>query len=86
MLQLKKLRSSGIPAIFFQCCSFMIEAQVLMTVSDFSGFFSRNYFLKGGFTFQWRFQLGGGASFLSGRGGHPMGGIGFDGGSFLEKS
>ena len=27
--------------------------QVLMTVSNFSGFFSRNHFLEGGFTFQW---------------------------------
>ena len=30
----------------------MIETQVLMTVSNFSGFFSRNHSLKGGFTFQ----------------------------------
>ena len=30
----------------------MIETQVLMTVSDFSGFFSRDHFLEGGFTFQ----------------------------------
>ena len=33
-----------------------------MIVSDFSGFFSRNHFLKGDFTFQWGggvFQLGG---------------------------
>ena len=38
--------------IFFQCC-FMSETQVLMTVSNFRGFFSRNHFLRGGFTFQW---------------------------------
>ena len=25
----------------------------LMTVHDFSGFFSRDHFLEGGFTFQW---------------------------------
>ena len=46
----------------------MIETQVLMTVSDFSGFFSRNHFLEGGFTFHWGefdFQMGE-ASFLSG--------------------
>ena len=43
----------------------MSETQVLMTVSDFFpnifGFFSRNNFLEGGFTFHW-----GGDSFLSG--------------------
>ena len=50
----------------------MIETEALMTVSDFLGFFSRNHFLEGGFTFQWVvgvFQLGG-ASFLSE--GHAM--------------
>ena len=62
----------------------MIETQVLMTVSDFSRFFSRNHFLEEGFTF----QLGvcfshGRASFLSGE--HPMGGIGFDGGWVFKK-
>ena len=31
----------------------MIETQVLMTVSDFLGFFSRNHFVERGFTFQW---------------------------------
>ena len=31
----------------------MIETNVLMTVTDFSGFFSRNHFLEGSFTFQW---------------------------------
>ena len=31
----------------------MSETQVLMTVSDFFGFFSRHYFLEGGFTIQW---------------------------------
>ena len=46
----------------------------------FLGFFSRNHFLKGGFTFQW--GRGGGCFsdggwFLSG--GHPIGAIGFDG-------
>ena len=39
----------------------MIETQVLMTVSDFSGFFSRNHFLEGGFTFQWGVCFSGGA-------------------------
>ena len=53
MLQVIKLGSCGISAIFFQCC-FMIETQVLMTVSDFSGIFSRNHFLEGGFTFRWK--------------------------------
>ena len=51
----------------------MIETEALMIVSDFLGFFSRNHFLEGGFTFHWEvgvFQLGG-ASFLSE--GHPMG-------------
>ena len=47
---------------FFQCC-FMSETQVLMTVFNFSWFFSRNHFLEGGFTFQCRgggdFRLGG---------------------------
>ena len=64
----------------------MIETQVLMTASNFSGFFSRNHFLEGGFTF----RLGGGglffrwgASFLSG--GHPMASIVFDGGEFQRK-
>ena len=44
MLQLRKSRFYGISAISFQCC-LMDEIQVLMTVSDFSGFFSRNYYL-----------------------------------------
>ena len=42
--------SCGISAFFLQCC-FMIERQVLMTVSYFSEFFPRNHFLEGGFTF-----------------------------------
>ena len=53
MLQVRKSRSYGISAIFFHCC-FMIEAQILMTISNFLRFFSRNYFLEGGFTFQCR--------------------------------
>ena len=44
MLQLRKSRFYGISAISFQCC-LMDEIQVLMTVSDFSGFFSRNYLI-----------------------------------------
>ena len=61
----------------------MIEAQVLMTVSDFLNFFPRNNFLEEGFAVQWGeggggvvFQIGG-ASFLNGW--HHIGGIGFDG-------
>ena len=45
---------------FFQFC-FTSKTQVLMTVSDFSAFCSRNHFLEGGFFFQWGevvFQLG----------------------------
>ena len=44
----------------------MSETQVLMTVSDFWGFFSRNCFLEGGFTFQWvgiRFSVEWGLNF-----------------------
>ena len=52
MLQERKPHFCGIFATFFQCY-FMSETQVLMTVSNFFGFFSRNYFLEGGFTFQW---------------------------------
>ena len=52
MLQERKPHFCGIFATFFQCY-FMSETQVLMTVSNFGGFFSRNYFLDGGFTFQW---------------------------------
>ena len=55
--------------IFFQYC-FMSETQLLMTESDFFGFFSRNHFLEGAFTF----QLEGGFIFKSvfvGRGGAP---------------
>ena len=52
MVRERKPRFCEIYAIFFQCY-FMSEIQVLMTVSDFFGFFSRNYFLEGGFTFQW---------------------------------
>ena len=31
----------------------MSETQVIMAVSDLSGFFSRNHFQEGSFTFQW---------------------------------
>ena len=65
MLQVIKSDSCGISAVFFQCC-FMIETQVLMAVSDFSGIFSRKHFLEVGFTFQWQvYFLRWGASFLS---------------------
>ena len=69
----------------------MIETQVLMTVSDFLGFFSKNYFLEGGFTFQWGGEVyfpNGMASFLSGgEGGVPHGGalILMGGGGFEKK-
>ena len=55
----------------------MNETQVLMTVSDFSGFCSRNHFLEGGSIFN------GGASFLS-EGASHGGGIGFDGEGFQK--
>ena len=64
MLQVRKSHSRGISAIFFQCC-FMIETQVFMAGSDFSGFFSRNHFLEGGFTFS-LFSWGGGCFLLGG--------------------
>ena len=76
MLRVIKSDSCGIPTIFFQCC-FMIETQVLTTVSNFSGIFSRNHFLEeaslfngGGLFLRW------GASFLSKGwwGGYPTGG------------
>ena len=83
MLQERKLCSCRISAIFFQCCfmietcCFMVETQALMAVSDISGFFSRNYFLEGGFTFHFGGGAGGfrqGASFVSGaEGGAPWG-------------
>ena len=50
MLQVRKSHSYGISAIFFQCW-FMIETQILMTVSDLFGLFTRNHFLEGSFTF-----------------------------------
>ena len=85
MFEVRKSRSCGISAIFFQCC-FMIETQVLMTVSDFSRFFSRNHFLEERFTFQWEvcfFRWRMGFIFKWGGGGAPcpMRGIGFDGGA-----
>ena len=46
----EKMTFCGISVIFSQYC-FMSEIQVLMTVPDF---FSRNHFLEGGFTFEWR--------------------------------
>ena len=65
MLQVIKSDSYGISAICFQCC-FMIETQVLITVSDFSRvFFPRNHFLERGFNFQlWRGREGGVGLFL----------------------
>ena len=64
----------------------MNEAQALMTVSDFSGFYSRNNFLEGGFTFQCGalFFSWEGASFLS-EGALYGDGIDFNGGGFQKK-
>ena len=58
----------------------MIETQVLMIVSNFSGFI-----LERGFTFNWGggWFWDGGTPFLSGGGG--MGDIGFDGGGGVRK-
>ena len=52
MLQVRKSRFCGISAIFFQCCFKSKTQLLLMTVSDFSGFCSRNNILEGGFTVQ----------------------------------
>ena len=52
LLQVIKSHSCGISIIFYQCC-FMTEAQVSITVSDFSKYFSRNHILEVDFTFQW---------------------------------
>ena len=57
MLQVRKSRFCGISVIFIQCC-FMSETQVLMTVLDFSGFFSWNHFPEGSFHWGRGFQLG----------------------------
>ena len=64
----------------------MIETQVLMTVSDFLGFFSRNHFVERGFTFQWEdlfFRRV--ASFLSVCGRCHMGALVLMGGGGLKK-
>ena len=61
MFQVRKSsRIFGISAIFFQCC-FISETQILMVVSTFSDFISRNHFLAGGFICKSGvvFQLGG---------------------------
>lgn len=50
----------------------MIETQVAMTVSDFSGYFSRNHFLEAGLTFQWEGVV---FQFLRGVGGTPIGDV-----------
>ena len=56
----------------------MSETKVLMTVSDFSGFFSRNHFLEEGFIFQWRgggiCSVGGLNFYVAGGGGVSWGG------------
>ena len=68
---MRRSRFCGIFVIFSQCC-FMSETQVLMTISDFLGFFLGVIFWKSYLFFN------GGASFLSE--GHHMGRISFDGG------
>ena len=60
MPQVRKLCPYGISAILFQC--FMIETQVLMTESDFSGFFLGIISWKGASLFS-----GGGCCFSDGR-------------------
>ena len=73
MLQARESLSSGIFAIFFQCW-FMIETQVLMTLSNFLVFFSRNHFLEGASLFSGVvcFSVKRGGSFLRGGVGCPM--------------
>ena len=82
MLQVRKPYFCGISAIFFQYC-FMNETQVLIAVSNLFGFFSRNYSLEGGFTFQWG---EGGFTFQQGEGGFTFqwGGGGGGGGVILK--
>ena len=50
---MRKSRSSGISSIFLQCC-FLMETQVLMTVSDFSSFSLGIISWKGASLFSWR--------------------------------
>ena len=76
MLQVRKSHLCGISAIFSQCY-FMSETQELMTVS---GFFSRNHFLEGGFTFQW-----GGLIFKWGEG-TPLGASALMGDGVFKKN
>ena len=52
MLQARKSCFYRISVIFSLYC-FMIETQVLLTVSNFWAFLSRNHLLEGSFTFQW---------------------------------
>ena len=85
MLQERRPRFRGIFTTFFQCY-FMSETQVLMIVSDFLGFFSRNYFLEGGFTFQWGgiwFSVEWGLNFK--RRGAPLGALALMGGEIFKK-
>ena len=85
MLQERKPCFCGIFATFFQYY-FMSETQVLMTVSDFLGFFSRNCFLEGGFTFQRggiRFSVEWGLNFK--RRDVPLGALALMGGEIFKK-
>ena len=79
MLQERKSRFRGISAIFCQCC-FMTETQVLMTVSNFFGCFSRYHFLEGASLFN---SIGSSFIFKWGEGaprGHQV-----DGGEFQKN-
>ena len=69
MLQVRKSRSCGISAIFSKCC-FMIETQVLLTVSNF--FFQESFPGR-----RLHFSMGSRAVFQLGS--TPWVGIGFDG-------
>ena len=72
MLQVRKSCFCGISAIFLKCC-FTSETSINDSFR-FLGFFSRNHFLDGGFTFQWWV----GASFLSGGGASVLMGVGLN--------
>ena len=75
MLRLRKSHFCGISVIFFQCC-FMCETQILMTFSNFGGFFFLESFPGRGFYCSME-----GGSFLSA--GALLGGR-FSGNHFLK--
>ena len=74
-----------ISAIFFQCC-FIIERQVLMTVSNFSGVFLGIISWKGALLFNGGSLLSWGGGFIFKWRGCPMGGSAFTGGGVQKKS